>query len=103
MAKNAHFGKATLDGDWALKFLNTLGSSAALLPLSTSIFPSLFLFLSKNEMMSNAPFSSRILWLGTSPVSLVLGVSEASLDLLGTQPCGSLFLHLPGLVLSSSY
>lgn len=49
------------------------------------------------------PLSSETLWLGINPVSLILGVSEATLDLLGSQPHGSLSLNFPGLVLSSRY
>ena len=77
---NVHFGKSTVETR-VFQFCITLGSSAPLSPLSTSIFPSLF--KNNNWMMSNAPFSSEILWLGKSPVSLVLGVSEGTLDLWG--------------------
>lgn len=53
-------------------------------------------------MMCNPLFSSEILRLETSLVSMILGVSGATLNLLGSQPRGSPFLNLPGLVLGSS-
>lgn len=37
------------------------------------------------------PSNSEVLWLGTSSVSLVLEASEATLDLLGSQPHGACF------------
>lgn len=101
--KNAHFGKSTLKTR-VFKFI-TLGNSPALPPTSTSIFsfPLLIVRARWCSMPPLAYFSSEVLWLQTCPVSLMLEVSEVTLDLLGSQPLGSLFRIPSGLVLSSRY
>lgn len=101
--KNAHFGKSTLKTR-VFKFI-TFGNSPALPPTSTSMFSSPLLIVRARwcPMRPLAHFSSEVLWLQMHLVSLVLAVSEVTLDFLGSQPLGSLFRILPGLVLSSRY